>query len=80
VFALIDTAVPGLSAPAKLAGVPPGTLIVKFDAVAVPPLLLITCLITVSVAAWSSFVIVHVADPPGPRPVALAQAAESLRV
>jgi hypothetical protein len=46
------TAVPGDSAPAKLAGLglPPVTLMVKFAAVAVPPLLLMTCLMTIRVA------------------------------
>jgi hypothetical protein len=81
-LALIDTAVPGDSAPAKLAGLgaPPVTLIVKSEAALVPPLLLITCLITVNVAGWSSFVIVQVADPPGARPEALEHPAESERV
>jgi hypothetical protein len=52
VFGVIETDVPGLSAPAKLEGLglPPVTLIVKFEAVAVPPLSLTTCLMTVSVA------------------------------
>ena len=53
---------PGDSAPAKDAGLglPPVTDIVKLDAVAVPPLLLMTCLMTISVGAWSSFVTVQV--------------------
>jgi hypothetical protein len=50
---------------------------VNAEADADPPLSLITCLITVNVAAWSSFVIVQVADPPGASPVALAQPVES---
>jgi hypothetical protein len=43
--------VPGLSAPAKLAGfgLVPVTLIVKFAALAEPPLSFTTCLITWSV-------------------------------
>jgi hypothetical protein len=50
---LIVTVVPGDSAPEKLAGLgdPPVTLIVKAEADAEPPLSLITCLITVNVAA-----------------------------
>ena len=55
-----------LSLPTKLAGLGalPVTVSVKFTAVLVPPLSLITCLITVSCAAWSSFVTVHVFDSP----------------
>ena len=59
------TVVPGLSAPAKDAedGWSPVTFIVQAEAVAVPPLSLMTCLMTVSVAGWSSFVIVQVGRP-----------------
>jgi hypothetical protein len=52
VFAAIVTLVPGDSAPAKVAGLglPPVTDMLKLPAVAVPPLLFTTCLMTISVA------------------------------
>ena len=58
---------PGASAPAKLAGlgVLPVTDIVKSAAVLVPASSLTTCLITISFAAMSSFVIVQVFCMPG---------------
>ena len=65
--ALRVTLVPGDSAPANDADgctLAPVTLIVNSEAIFVPPLSLMTCLITVSVAAWSSLVIVHTADCP----------------
>ena len=57
---------PGDSCPAKDAGAGllPVTLMVKSAAVAVPPKLFTTCLITVSCAATSSLVIVHVFSAP----------------
>jgi len=60
------TFVPGDSAPAELAGLAlvPVTLIVKSPAAAVPPLLLTTCLITISFGWMSSFVTVHVLSTP----------------
>ena len=59
---MIATAVPGLSAPGKDPGLGafPVTVIVKALATAVPPLSLITCLMTIRVAPWSSFVTVQV--------------------
>ena len=54
---------PGLSAPGKVDEgwtLVPVTVIEKLLATAVPPLSLMTCLMTVSVAAWSSLVIVQV--------------------
>ena len=64
------TVVPGLSAPGKLAGLGlvPGTLSVKFAALAEPPLSFTTCFMTCSVpvvgAATSSFVTVQVLVSP----------------
>ena len=55
--------VPGLSAPGKVGlgwTLVPETVIEKLEATAVPPLLLMTCLMTVRVAAWSSLVMVQV--------------------
>ena len=56
------TVVPGASAPGNAGGLVPGssTDIVNWDAMAVPPLLLTTCLITMSCGAMSSFVTVQV--------------------
>jgi len=64
--ALIEMVVPGDSSPSKLLldGFVAVTSIVHWSAVAVPPLSLITCLITVRVGVSSSFVIVQVADSP----------------
>ncbi len=61
-----DTDVPGDSAPANAGGFEPvsSTVIWKSPETAVPPLSLTTCLMTISVAAWSSFVTVQVAEPP----------------
>jgi hypothetical protein len=76
--------VPGLSAPAKLAGfgLVPVTLIVKFAALAEPPLSFTTCLITWSVpvvgAATSSFVTVQVFV--WPAAIVPVQSAEKLAV
>ena len=58
---------PGASAPAKLAGlgVLPVTAIVKSAAALLPASSLTTCLITISLAAMSSFVIVQVFCMPG---------------
>jgi hypothetical protein len=42
----------------------PVTFILKSDAAAVPPLSLMTFLITVNVPGWSEFVTVHVFDSP----------------
>src|SRR5215213_5486055 len=56
------TWVPGASAPAKLSGeslAPPESRL-KLAAVAVPPLSLTTCLMTISFAAWSLLVTVQV--------------------
>ena len=44
--------------------VPPSTLNLKSVAILVPPLSLITSFLTISVPAWSSFVIVQVWLPP----------------
>ena len=55
--------VPGDSAPGNElppAAVTPLIVIVKFDAFALPPFALTTCLITIRCAAWSSFVTVQV--------------------
>jgi hypothetical protein len=60
------TVVPGDSAPAKSSGesfVPPESS-VKSAATAVPPLSLITCLITINVPALSSLVTVQVLVSP----------------
>ena len=53
---------PGDSAPGDDPGLGllPVTVIVKFPAVAVPPLSLTTCLMTISVAATSLFVTVQI--------------------
>ena len=66
--ALSVTSVPGLSAPlnAEGVGVEPVTWIAKALAVFVPPSSLMTCLITISVAARSLFVIVQVFVSPFP--------------
>ena len=74
------TCVPGDSAPGKLAGVgePPVTVIVKSDAVLVPPLSLITCLITISFGPMSSFVIVQVFVSPSA--IVLSQSADFVSV
>src|SRR2546427_9808221 len=59
------TGVPA-SLPGKLAGLGllPVTVMVKFEARAVPPLSLMTCLITLRVAAWSLLVTVQVLVSP----------------
>ena len=56
------TVVPGDSAPENDAGLGlvPVTDIVKLPAVAVPPLSLTTCLMTMRCAGWSSLVMVQV--------------------
>ena len=69
--------VPGVSAPEKEpgAGVLPVTVMVNEAAVAVPPLLLTTCLITVNRGATSVLVIVQVLSSPATRvPVQSAEA------
>src|SRR3954470_4742780 len=61
--------VPGDSAPGKAAGFVPGSSICieKSDATALPPLLLMTCLMTISVAAWREFTNVQVTFSPSLR-------------
>ena len=54
----------------------PDTVIVKLAAVAVPPLSLTTCLMTISFAAISSFVTVQVFV--SPMPIEPTQSAERL--